>query len=370
MEFGLQQIASGDAGTDQTVQIIANRVSASLRRPTVRLQALQILRAANASSFSENIAARALHTWIRNNIRYVHDPIDVETVQDPDVTLQLQAGDCDDHAALMSAMLQSIGIKTRYSVIGDGVTYLHIFPEAFINGQWTPADTTIPQAFGTEPQDKIHKIFNSAGNPILDRLANEKGKTMFTGYNQSNVSLGVAPLIAASVANTVKNKVGSLISNLTNSLFGPSQQFQKDQVVRDTYWYTLRVLYADSWLNQLPANVRVMIQNDHNSYLSTAGRVGSQTDMNYLQQKLTDYAAASGIDFSVIVTNKPDAFHNPPSARKIATPATPETGTEAIMAGIGTSWPYILGFGILALAFSGSSGSSNRPRRQRSRRRS
>ncbi len=168
MPIQLSEIPVGERGTDQTVQKIADLANAALRRAPIRILALSVIRRSGS-----NIVARAhaIFDWVKSNIAYVPDPIGVETVQDPEITLQLQAGDCDDHSGLVVALAAAVGIPGRFRVVGDSRDrFRHIFPELFVNGQWTAADTTQPGSFGTPPgTGRFHatKIYSLTGAPNM-----------------------------------------------------------------------------------------------------------------------------------------------------------------------------------------------------------
>lgn len=169
MKFTLAEIPSGQAGTDATVQRIAELVNDALRRPSLRLLALQILDAAGVPNKNTKAAARALFDYVRRRIRYIQDPVDVETVQAPEITLKLQAGDCDDHSALLAALAASIGIPARFRVVGyQADRFLHIWPELNIKGQWTPADTTMVKSFGMRVQQfPAEKVYSLKGDSVM-----------------------------------------------------------------------------------------------------------------------------------------------------------------------------------------------------------
>jgi hypothetical protein len=113
-------------------------------------------------------AAKALHDWVRSRISYVLDPVDVETVQDPEATLKIKAGDCDDHSALMAALSMSIGIPARFVVLGNRRDdFQHIYPELLIAGRWYPADTTTSKPFGWAAKLPVKKIYSNKGVPAM-----------------------------------------------------------------------------------------------------------------------------------------------------------------------------------------------------------
>ena len=169
VRFSLSQIPSGEAGTDRTVKAIANLVNDSLRRPLVRLKAINILKSANVPNKNTVAAAKALFEYVRKLVRYIPDPIDVETVQSPEVTLRVAAGDCDDHTALVAALAMSIGIPARYRVVGFASDkFAHIFPELQINGKWIPADTTSGKSFGRRVKKfPAEKLYHFKGEPVM-----------------------------------------------------------------------------------------------------------------------------------------------------------------------------------------------------------
>ncbi len=95
---------------------------------------------------------KQLHAFVRDSIRYVQDPIDIERIQTPDKTLELAAGDCDDKAILLASMLESLGHPSRFVAIGfEPGTYSHVYVETKIGANWIPLETTEPVEAGWEP---------------------------------------------------------------------------------------------------------------------------------------------------------------------------------------------------------------------------
>ena len=167
MTFRLRNIASGEAGTDSTVGIMADLVNASLKRPTVRILTHRILSKANLSSRDETAIVRAVYNWIKKNIRYVKDPVGVETIQSPEITLRVRAGDCDDHVVLISSMLKSVGVPVRYSVVGKSRDrFSHINLESFIGDRWTATDTTIAGPMGRMASLPVRKVYDLDNNGL------------------------------------------------------------------------------------------------------------------------------------------------------------------------------------------------------------
>lgn len=166
--WGLKDIPDGERGTDATVKQMALFVKASLRRPTLRLLAIKILNTYKIPNHNNPEAIKALFSWVKQNIRYLKDPVEVETVQDPEATIKLRAGDCDDQASLMAALAMSIGHAARFVVIGSHKdAFGHVYPEININGRWVPVDTVAPLAFGSAPKSSVKKTYSIEGESIM-----------------------------------------------------------------------------------------------------------------------------------------------------------------------------------------------------------
>jgi len=86
--------------------------------------------------------ARAIQEWVRGNIRYTRDINGVETLQVPEKTLEYKQGDCDDHAVLVAALLESIGHPARFRAIATGRNFSHVFTETKIGPRWLSVETT------------------------------------------------------------------------------------------------------------------------------------------------------------------------------------------------------------------------------------
>ncbi len=94
--------------------------------------------------------ANALFVYVRDTIRYVFDPLDMEGLQAPDETLKLGSGDCDDKVMLLAAMLLSIGHAARMVAVKvDGQAhYSHVFLQVSLNNEWISLETTEPWPMG------------------------------------------------------------------------------------------------------------------------------------------------------------------------------------------------------------------------------
>ena len=98
--------------------------------------------------------AAALLGWVSDSVCYVFDPQGVELVQEPRLTWQQLAGDCDDMATLLAALLGALGIDAGFRAVATEVPgqFDHVYALAGVNGKWMPADATVRGAgLGWQP---------------------------------------------------------------------------------------------------------------------------------------------------------------------------------------------------------------------------
>lgn len=101
----------------------------------------------NASTDKEKV--EAVYTYIINNIQYDYDKVGIITsdyIPNLDEVFESQKGICYDYAAVMAAMLRSIGIPTRL-VMGtqmDNSEVYHAWNEIFLKdiNKWITVDAT------------------------------------------------------------------------------------------------------------------------------------------------------------------------------------------------------------------------------------
>ncbi|UCD14510.1 MAG: transglutaminase domain-containing protein [Thermoplasmatales archaeon] len=68
----------------------------------------------------------AIYRHIVENYNYVSDPVDFESVQTPQETIQMKGGDCEDLSILLSSLLENLGIKT-YLVLTEDHVYSLVY---------------------------------------------------------------------------------------------------------------------------------------------------------------------------------------------------------------------------------------------------
>lgn len=118
--------------------------------PLVRAKAVQLTAGQRQKDYLAE--ARAVHQWVRDQVRYVRDIAGVETLHTAPRILTDRAGDCDDKSICIGALLTSIGHRVRFVAVGFGPRgFSHVYPEAFIGGLWWPLEATEPWGFGKGP---------------------------------------------------------------------------------------------------------------------------------------------------------------------------------------------------------------------------
>lgn len=74
--------------------------------------------------------AKALFYFVQKNFDYLNDPLAFEYFKTPQESFQSNSGDCDDSSILLSSLLRSIGLQTRFVKVPQHI-YLQVkLPEA------------------------------------------------------------------------------------------------------------------------------------------------------------------------------------------------------------------------------------------------
>lgn len=164
-------LAPGDRGIERTVKWMRGLVEGREGAPnaTVRVTALNIVRDAANNDYQGQIAR--IFDWVKSNIEFRGEY--KETLQSPLVTLEVRAGDCDDHSTIVAGLLGALGFKTRFTTVAADPAapdaFTHVFCEVFdhSSGQWLAMDTTVAQStVGWRPPI----VFRSETWPALGSL--------------------------------------------------------------------------------------------------------------------------------------------------------------------------------------------------------
>jgi transglutaminase-like putative cysteine protease len=161
----LMALPDGVAGIKATVALMVKLAQQSKRDYTIRNRALFIVEGLRQKAWFDEI--RALHEYVRDEVRYVRDINGVETLATPVKTLQSMQGDCDDKALLLAALLESLGHETRFVAVGfTPGQYDHVLVETKVRirakdgtrDKWIPLETTEQVAPGWYPPGVVQRM--------------------------------------------------------------------------------------------------------------------------------------------------------------------------------------------------------------------
>jgi hypothetical protein len=96
------------------------------------------------------VAAKGIMSWVFENL----EKVPLVSVPDAKAILVHRRGDCNEHAAILTALLRAAGIPARIAVglvYRDGKFYYHAWNEAYM-GEWISLDATLDQV----PVDATH----------------------------------------------------------------------------------------------------------------------------------------------------------------------------------------------------------------------
>jgi len=130
---------------------MASLVKRGKSNPIIRAKATSLVQKLPQKDYLNEIAT--LFDFVQNNIRYVRDIRNVETIHFPEQVLKQAHGDCDDKAILLASLLEATGKPTRFVAVGfQPDTFSHVFTDVSIGrDKWISLDPTEPQPMGWRP---------------------------------------------------------------------------------------------------------------------------------------------------------------------------------------------------------------------------
>lgn len=159
---------SGDAATAATLATMRRLAVDASRHPTLLALARQIVAEDRDGGFSGRTRAERITRWLAAHTRYVPDPTSLEVVRPPlallrDIAEQgWAAEDCESLATLHAALLEAVGVPTRYRVLGRDPSgpYEHVLVEAWTEDGWRPYDVAaravrLGEPLGVWPRDAV-----------------------------------------------------------------------------------------------------------------------------------------------------------------------------------------------------------------------
>ena len=158
----LGQIPKGYLGTKSTVEHMRALIRAGVKDFYVRQKAIDILLEKRVPPKSYLGEIRALFEWVQANIRYTKDPFRLELLHSARRMLELRAGDCDDMAILLGALLEAVGHPVGWC----SSARIHAGPASSPISMWrsiteaagSPLDATMPYPMGWAPATLVRQV--------------------------------------------------------------------------------------------------------------------------------------------------------------------------------------------------------------------
>lgn len=148
----LLELPEGVAGIKATLDLMREIVIEYRKNEMVRELTANLVKDLRSKDYAGEI--RKVHEYVRDQIRYLRDVHEVETLHTPDEILFRKQGDCDDKSILVASMLQSIGHPVRFVAIGFAPgEYEHVYPETRIGNRWVSVETTEDVNVGWNPDN-------------------------------------------------------------------------------------------------------------------------------------------------------------------------------------------------------------------------
>lgn len=141
--YHVESLGFGALVTPNTMDLMRRLILDSLKNYEVRNWAEKII--GYASNDFEK--AEKIFNFVVNHSRYVLDPVNLEMLKSPIISLQtIEVGgspalDCDDATILIGALVMSVGIPYALRAIGFNNEYSHVYGLIYIKDRgWVPAD--------------------------------------------------------------------------------------------------------------------------------------------------------------------------------------------------------------------------------------
>jgi transglutaminase-like putative cysteine protease len=154
-------LPDGFDGVMQTLRTMRTIVLTYKKDSRIREFALNLVANLAPKDWAGEVAR--LFEFVRDDIRYVMDINDVETLHTPDAIIEIAQGDCDDKCILLATLLETIGHPARFVIIGyiEPGAFEHVYVETLIGKNWIALDPTEDQDVGWEPPNPVSKrVFN------------------------------------------------------------------------------------------------------------------------------------------------------------------------------------------------------------------
>jgi len=139
----------GFAGTKYTIEKMRELARKGKVNPIILRAARTVIR--NCPEKDYESEGECIYNYVRQNVRYTRDPMDVELLQAPEVTLREASGDCDDVSILIASLAEAVGMEAAFLTIKANKNlpydFTHVFPIIRTQKGWRGADPTVAHAY-------------------------------------------------------------------------------------------------------------------------------------------------------------------------------------------------------------------------------
>lgn len=150
--------AAEPARTRETLRLMRDLTRQYKAASLIRQTAIDLTAPLPPKAWADQV--RAVFAYVRDAIRYTRDVRGIETLQTPDATMDIGAGDCDDKSVLLASLLESIGHPTRFVAVGYAAPgeFSHVYVQTRIGPRWISLDPTMNVEAGWSPRDPSSRM--------------------------------------------------------------------------------------------------------------------------------------------------------------------------------------------------------------------
>lgn len=205
------KIGHGDRAISKTILHMQALVLGpeGVGHPDVRVAAIEAAR----GSLKNITEIDAVLSWVKQHIEFRGE--NAETLQSPVVTLQLRAGDCDDHSTLIAALLRSLGYDVNFKTVAASASDPYSFSHVYAvvkdkrTGEWKALDSTVPGSYaGWEP-------------PMIYRQKTYRHKSLGDVYPPAPEGLGPGATAAYDIAMTAAQAAQNILAPQPPAVINP-----------------------------------------------------------------------------------------------------------------------------------------------------
>ena len=153
----LYALPNGLAGTDATLRLMKQEIIEGSRNPYVRQFTAGLIAGIRPQKNALACIAR-IFDYVRDEIAYIPDIMDVETLHGAEFILKHKYGDCDDKVIVLCACLRSVGFQTEIHAVIHGNNG-HVIAAVPMNGKNFYLDPTerVPAGWFPLGVFQVHK---------------------------------------------------------------------------------------------------------------------------------------------------------------------------------------------------------------------